>query len=732
LWESGSVSYTYDNMNRLLSKSYNDSSPTTPTVTYSYDQTTYNGLSISNGKGRRTGMSDGSGQTAWSFDSVGNVLSERRTINGQTKTINYTYNLDGSIATIQYPGTRTITYAEGNAQRVASVKDLGTNINYAQTATYAPPGALASVTYGYVSGGFGGITENRTYNNRLETTGIQATSSAGTALNLAYGFVTGNNGNIATQTNNVTSGRTETYTYDALNRLLTAQTAATSGGDCWGQSFGNGGPPPTMATDPLANLFYATATQCSAPQPRFTVNGNNQFTGTGISYDSAGDMTADTGYTYTYDAENRIITASGMTGGPYCYRYDGNGMRVMKAHASGGSCTGTVTVDMLYWRNIAGNTIAETDGTGSTTNASYSEYVFFAGSRVAQSNPSSGNVYYYFVDHLGSTRVVTTATGTACYEADYLPYGTENTPSGFSNTCSTRYRFTGYERDLETAYGTSAGNDYAFARYYNSRLGRFMSADPLAGDVTDPQSLNRYAYVRNNPVNRIDPSGMCSMNTSEDTGLDFCADLFSDLLSTTFCLDNAGPCFTTQQPVPPPLPASLAPPPPAKPKPNEACLKDLKTAGQNAQALDNASNNWGALGNAAGGSVVSASLLAAIGIRESGFNPNAVQAGGQGVGAFQIDLGQNPTVTRSQAFNVSSAANWAVSNITSGYNLYARLGYGPVGSLAGAIRNYNGSGGIPTSTLLNAGYLPYLDLGTTRNNYLSNVVAIARDCFDSK
>ena len=63
-----------------------------------------------------------------------------------------------------------------------------------------------------------------------------------------------------------------------------------------------------------------------------------------------------TSESFTYDAENRIIMASGMTNGPYCYTYDGNGVRVMKAHASGGSCTGTATVDMLYWRNIAGNT----------------------------------------------------------------------------------------------------------------------------------------------------------------------------------------------------------------------------------------------------------------------------------------------------------------------------------------------------------------------------------------
>jgi RHS repeat-associated protein len=336
-----------------------------------------------------------------------------------------------------------------------------------------------------------------------------AGGTIGTVLNLAYSYAQSshNNGNIATQTNNVDTGRTQNYTYDNLNRLLTAQTQATSGADCWGQSFGNNATPPTMATDALANLFYASSTQCSSPQPRFTMNPspyNNEFTGTGISYDLDGNNTADTVYSYTFDAESRIITASGggMQGGPYCYVYDGNGMRVEKANANGGLCSGTPTVDVLYWRNIAGNTIAETDATGSTSNANYHEYVFFAGRRVARSDVSSGNVYYYFVDQLGSTRIMTQANGTVCFDSEYFPYGQELPHTNTCNNISTTYKFTGYERDGET------GLDYANARYYNSRLGRFMSGDPLGGDNSDPQSLNRYAYVSNNPVNLIDPSGM--------------------------------------------------------------------------------------------------------------------------------------------------------------------------------------------------------------------------------
>jgi RHS repeat-associated protein len=66
----------------------------------------------------------------------------------------------------------------------------------------------------------------------------------------------------------------------------------------------------------------------------------------------------------------------------------------------------------------------------------------------------------------------------------------------------TQSRITGKERDTET------GLDYFGARYYGSNMGRFMSPDPLGGHLEDPQTLNRYVYVRNNPLNLTDPTGL--------------------------------------------------------------------------------------------------------------------------------------------------------------------------------------------------------------------------------
>lgn len=231
------ITYSYDAANRLTGKTYSDS---TPAVTFSYEQTSYNGLTITNGKGRRTGMSDGSGQTAWSYDAAGNLLIEKRTIAGITKSTSYTYTLANKVATILYPTSHTLTYSYDNADNQSSVVDSGSSINYATGVTYDPIGALASALHGQVSGGFAGITRTYTYNTRMQQSTMVVSSSNGTVQNLTYSYDLGsgvNNGNVASITNNLNTGRTQSFTYDYLNRLSSAQSQATSGTYCWGETY---------------------------------------------------------------------------------------------------------------------------------------------------------------------------------------------------------------------------------------------------------------------------------------------------------------------------------------------------------------------------------------------------------------------------------------------------------------------------------------------------------------
>ncbi len=162
----------------------------------------------------------------------------------------------------------------------------------------------------------------------------------------------------------------------------------------------------------------------------------------------------------------------------------------------------------IYWLALSeaegytsgGEVLDETDLSGNLT----SEYIFFGGARIARRD-ASGNVFYYLADHLGSSRVMAEipsgqTTATLCYDADFYPFGGER---AYTNSCQQNYKFTGKERDPES------GLDNFEARYYGSSIGRFTSPDdPFVGwQLNDPQSLNLYAYVQDNPINDVDPTG---------------------------------------------------------------------------------------------------------------------------------------------------------------------------------------------------------------------------------
>jgi RHS repeat-associated protein len=160
-----------------------------------------------------------------------------------------------------------------------------------------------------------------------------------------------------------------------------------------------------------------------------------------------------------------------------------------------------------YWRLYLTNT----PGTGPWLNElqllGETNYMFFNGKRVARHDPS-GAVHYYLSDHLGSTTMVVSAAGAIENESDYYPWGGELKISAAD--AANHYKFTGKERDTET------GNDYFGARYNSSSMGRFLTPDPLGGEKLDPQTLNKYSYVRNNPINRIDPTGLYTCKDQAD------------------------------------------------------------------------------------------------------------------------------------------------------------------------------------------------------------------------
>lgn len=111
-------------------------------------------------------------------------------------------------------------------------------------------------------------------------------------------------------------------------------------------------------------------------------------------------------------------------------------------------------------------------------------------------------VYYYIYDMLGSTQVVTDASGNIVTTVRYDPFGSVFQLQQASGEYQTPYLYTGQELDSES------GLYYYNARYYNPVIGRFTSADPVVIDPLTPQSLNRYSYVLNNPLRYTDPAGL--------------------------------------------------------------------------------------------------------------------------------------------------------------------------------------------------------------------------------
>jgi RHS repeat-associated protein len=146
--------------------------------------------------------------------------------------------------------------------------------------------------------------------------------------------------------------------------------------------------------------------------------------------------------------------------------------------------------------DLAGNVVTELSATGGWNRVE----IYASGKHVATySGGATGTTYFDHVDWLGTERARTDAQGDMAETCTGLPYGDDlNCTAG---GLSPLY-FTGKERDTET------GNDYFGARYYGSGAGRFMSSDPSGGHLMNPQSLNRYAYVRSNPLSLTDPTGL--------------------------------------------------------------------------------------------------------------------------------------------------------------------------------------------------------------------------------
>jgi RHS repeat-associated protein len=224
--------------------------------------------------------------------------------------------------------------------------------------------------------------------------------------------------------------------------------------------------------------------------------------GAPMIYDAAGNQTNDGSGQRTYDAENRMLTAinGGVSGS---YTYDTDGRRVRRI-------IGGLETWQVY--GIGGELLAEY-AAGGASNTPQKEYGYRNGQMLVVwdgSETGDRQLQWLVQDHLGSTRMVVDRSGSlgGIRRHDFAPFGEElfagvgirSVSNGYGGD-SVRQKYDGYERDNET------GLDYVQARYYGSVQGRFTSPDSFFGRKTNPQTLNLYAYVLNNPLKWVDPTG---------------------------------------------------------------------------------------------------------------------------------------------------------------------------------------------------------------------------------
>ncbi len=189
-------------------------------------------------------------------------------------------------------------------------------------------------------------------------------------------------------------------------------------------------------------------------------------------------MLSGAGRTLSWDPDHRLASVTMQAGGTATFAYDHTGTRVRKTTDSG---------VMRY--PFAGY---EVDHTGFIT-----KHILAGDERVAVKR-ADGQKLFYHSDHLGGVHVITNQSGERVQLVEYDPWGKVTRQDGSADLT---HRFTGEDFDPET------GLLYFGGRYYDPALARFTIPDPYIPRPSDPQAFNRYAYARNNPVNRIDPSG---------------------------------------------------------------------------------------------------------------------------------------------------------------------------------------------------------------------------------
>jgi len=507
--------YVYDALNRLTNINYPDSTSVV---------NVYDALS------RKTTMTDATGQTSYTYDPLDRLLT--KTSPGTNNTITYTYDSEGNRLTSVDQNNRTITNTYDALNRLSTVVDpngttsYGYDANSNKLSVASPNGVTENYTYDALNRPLSAVNQNTTgiistFTNAYDIAGMITKKTYADGSWAAYSYDALNRLLEETKQTSSSTIYDYVYSYDLVGNRLT-WTKNTTLGSFWNidstkmpsqvlTNMTNGGygntANKTQATSLTRSYTYDAANRLSnwnyavniysatfpAQTDTYTYdnNGNRLTKQVTLTGQATPQQTS-----YSYDFENRLQNLSlpnASVGSPdtVSYTYNGEGLRTQ-------AVLNSVASNYLY---DGSNILVERDSSGNTTKT-YTRGLDLGGgigSLIAQNIPGTNpTVQYYDYNDLGSTADLTTSTGTAANSYSYDAFGNLLTPQSSSDT--NRYLFSTKEFDARS------GLSYFQNRYYDPEIGRWLTPDPL-GFV---DGVNPYLYCHNNPVNNVDPDGSIS------------------------------------------------------------------------------------------------------------------------------------------------------------------------------------------------------------------------------
>jgi len=556
-----------DSLGRLTSKQiYNAANSLVGTISYVYDTSDDPNYTVF--KGQLYKVTDLQGWQRSSYDVRGRVTKTGRflSVNAMEYVTQTTYDDADRVQTITYPGNAaTIKYAydtAGNLVQVRSLAGTGTNEVFYTPGSF---NALGQLT-GYTDGA-GVVTTNLYYANSKRLQNVSVKSGTNSLQNLSYTYDTVSD--IKSIGDGVYAGSASaaisSVSYDDLYRVTSVASTARGvksygynsiGNVLTNQDFGSGlysyssKPHAVTSANGMSYGYDACGNMTTRGNQTLTYDEQNELTKVSTTngtvmfgYDDAGERlwrAGTNGYSVwiggIYEINNGKVLCHVLAGGkrlatfePLCgglwskaigeknwylastkinlifnWPFEkGRGQWTMFGGTWAmilGFCLVTgrkVRVKRYEVRKAFGHSLLRKQ---LVTLVSISAFLW-ASTPEVQAAPTYGPVFYYYHnDNLGSSNVLTDRSGQMVQHYEYATFG----QSSYQNNTSAYQvsnRYTGQICDDET------GLYYYNARYYDSQLGRFVQPDTTVPSPTDSQTLNRYTYVGNNPLNRIDPSG---------------------------------------------------------------------------------------------------------------------------------------------------------------------------------------------------------------------------------